>query len=99
LVFSYRGFDELKGIEIAWNKEKVGSSQLALNEEGVRRLKAEAEILKNLRHKNIIRIYHSWVDWKTNDVNFVTEIFTHGNLLEYVHAPLKAPVSFMYSYR
>mmetsp|Transcript_33911 Transcript_33911/g.56938 ORF Transcript_33911/g.56938 Transcript_33911/m.56938 type:complete len:1260 (-) Transcript_33911:212-3991(-) len=79
----YRGFDELKGIEIAWNKEKVGSNQLALNEEGVRRLKAEAEILKNLRHKNIIRIYHSWVDWKTNDVNFITEIFTHGNLLEY----------------
>ena len=95
LAFSYRGFDEFKGIEIAWNKEKVGSKHLLMDEGGayVKRLEAEAAVLRHIRHKHIIKIYDSWMDKTTNDVNFITEIFTSGNLREYVQT---RPLALLY---
>jgi len=81
----YRGFDEVKGIEVAWNKEKVSSKNL--HEEGLNRLEEEVKLLKNIRHKNIIKIYASWVDKETNVVNFITEIFNSGTLRQCVPSP------------
>jgi hypothetical protein len=81
----YRGFDEVKGIEVAWNKEKVSSKNL--HEEGLNRLEEEVKLLKNIRHKNIIKIYASWVDKETNVVNFITEIFNSGTLRQCVASP------------
>ncbi|KAK6795084.1 hypothetical protein RDI58_008537 [Solanum bulbocastanum] len=77
----YRAFDELEGIEVAWNQVKV--ADLLRNEVDLERLYSEVHLLKTLKHKNIIKFYNSWVDTKTENINFITEIFTSGNLRQY----------------
>ncbi|CAI8597595.1 unnamed protein product [Vicia faba] len=77
----YRAFDELEGIEVAWNQVKV--SDLLRNSEDLERLYSEVHLLKTLKHKNIIKFYNSWVDTKTENINFITEIFTSGTLRQY----------------
>jgi serine/threonine protein kinase len=74
----YRAFDEVEGIEVAWNQVKV--QDVLQNPEDLERLYSEVHLLKTLKHKNIIKFYHSWVDTKTKNVNFITEIFTSGTL-------------------
>ncbi|KAF8378216.1 hypothetical protein HHK36_029555 [Tetracentron sinense] len=80
-IFSYRAFDELEGIEVAWNQVKVAS--LLRNSEDLERLYSEVHLLKTLKHKNIIKFYSSWVDTKHENINFITEIFTSGTLRQY----------------
>ncbi|KAI5407210.1 hypothetical protein KIW84_053456 [Lathyrus oleraceus] len=77
----YRAFDELEGIEVAWNQVKV--SDLLRNSEDLERLYSEVHLLKTLKHKNIIKFYSSWVDTKSENINFITEIFTSGTLRQY----------------
>ncbi|KAK4493563.1 hypothetical protein RD792_017800 [Penstemon davidsonii] len=77
----YRAFDELEGIEVAWNQVKV--ADLLRNAVDLERLYSEVHLLKTLKHKNIIKFYNSWVDTKNEHVNFITEIFTSGNLRQY----------------
>ncbi|KAL8123409.1 putative serine/threonine-protein kinase WNK3 isoform X2 [Apium graveolens] len=77
----YRAFDELEGIEIAWNQVKV--ADLLRNSDDLDRLYSEVHLLKTLKHKNIIKFYNSWVDTKTENINFITEIFTSGTLRQY----------------
>ncbi|GAB2213320.1 hypothetical protein Drorol1_Dr00021346 [Drosera rotundifolia] len=77
----YRAFDEREGIEVAWNQVKV-LEQLR-NPEELERLYSEVRLLKELKHKNIIKFYHSWVDTDHQHINFITEIFTSGNLRQY----------------
>ncbi|KAH6832305.1 with no lysine kinase 3 [Perilla frutescens var. hirtella] len=77
----YRAFDELEGIEVAWNQVKV--ADLLRNSVDLERLYSEVHLLKTLKHKNIIKFYNSWVDTKNEHINFITEIFTSGNLRQY----------------
>ncbi|XP_044486800.1 probable serine/threonine-protein kinase WNK3 [Mangifera indica] len=77
----YRAFDELEGIEVAWNQVKV--ADLLRNSEDLERLYSEVHLLKTLKHKNIIKFYNSWVDTKNESINFITEIFTSGTLRQY----------------
>ncbi|XP_051136622.1 probable serine/threonine-protein kinase WNK3 [Andrographis paniculata] len=77
----YRAFDEWEGIEVAWNQVKV--TDLLRNSVDLERLYSEVHLLKTLKHKNIIKLYHSWVDKKNEHINFITEIFTSGNLRQY----------------
>ncbi|CAO2819020.1 unnamed protein product [Amaranthus hypochondriacus] len=77
----YRAFDELEGIEVAWNQVKV--SEVVRNADDLERLYSEVHLLKTLKHKNIIKFYSSWVDTKKENINFITEIFTSGNLSQY----------------
>eukprot|EP00245_Coleochaete_scutata_P005945 TRINITY_DN1998_c0_g1_i1.p1 TRINITY_DN1998_c0_g1~~TRINITY_DN1998_c0_g1_i1.p1 ORF type:complete len:1450 (+),score=311.27 TRINITY_DN1998_c0_g1_i1:500-4849(+) len=88
----YRAFDEVDGIEVAWNQVKV--QDVLQSPEDLERLYTEVDLLKTLKHKNIIKFYNSWVDTKTKNVNFITEIFTSGNLRQYrkrhKHVDLKA---------
>ncbi|PSS07732.1 Serine/threonine-protein kinase [Actinidia chinensis var. chinensis] len=77
----YRAFDELEGIEVAWNQVKV--ADLLRNSEDVERLYSEVHLLKTLKHKNIIKFYSSWVDAKNENINIITEIFTSGTLRQY----------------
>ncbi|KAH7296413.1 hypothetical protein KP509_26G022700 [Ceratopteris richardii] len=77
----YRGFDIVDGIEVAWNQIKV---QNALHySDDLDRFYSEVHLLKTLKHKNIIKFYHSWVDIKAMNINFLTEIFTSGTLRMY----------------
>ncbi|KAG4185631.1 hypothetical protein ERO13_A09G244300v2 [Gossypium hirsutum] len=77
----YRAFDELEGIEVAWNQVKI--TDLLRNSEDLERLYSEVHLLKTLKHKNIIKFYNSWVDTKNEHINFITEIFTSGTLRQY----------------
>ncbi|KAK7302147.1 hypothetical protein RJT34_13028 [Clitoria ternatea] len=77
----YRAFDELEGIEVAWNQVKV--LDLLRNSVDLERLYSEVHLLKTLKHKNIIKFYNSWVDTKNENINFITEIFTSGTLRQY----------------
>jgi WNK lysine deficient protein kinase len=64
-------FDEENGMDVAWNQVKVNG--LPKHEKA--RLLSEVEILKELDHKNIIKLYHSWIVTETDEisVNFITE--------------------------
>lgn len=75
---SYRAFDEVDGIEVAWNQVKM--HDLLQSSEELERLYSEVHLLRSLKHKNIIKFYTSWVDVKNKNVNFITEIFNSGTL-------------------
>ncbi|KAE8736283.1 putative serine/threonine-protein kinase WNK1 [Hibiscus syriacus] len=77
----YKSFDELEGIEVAWNQVKV--SDLLRHSEDFEHLYSEVHLLKTLKHKNIMKFYNSWVDTKNEHINFITEIFTSGTLRQY----------------
>ncbi|PIN26366.1 Serine/threonine protein kinase [Handroanthus impetiginosus] len=77
----YRAFDELEGIEVAWNQVKL--ADLLRNSVDFERLYSEVHLLKTLKHKNIIKFYNSWIDTKNEQINFITEIFTSGTLRQY----------------
>ncbi len=81
----YKGFDEEEGIEVAWNQVRV--SDLVSSREERDRLFAEIRVLKQLKHKNIMTFYDSWLDPKTYTVNFITELFTSGTLRQCVPKP------------
>ncbi|KAI5067294.1 hypothetical protein GOP47_0017822 [Adiantum capillus-veneris] len=76
----YRAFDQEDGIEVAWNQVQ---DVLLRTQEDLDRLYSEVHLLSQLKHKNIIKLYHSWVDKKAHTVNFITEIFTSGTLRQY----------------
>ena len=65
------GVDEEEGMDVAWNQVKVSG----LPREEKLRLLSEVEILKELDHKNIIKLYHSWIVTEKDEisVNFITE--------------------------
>ncbi|MCO5552905.1 hypothetical protein L7F22_006424 [Adiantum nelumboides] len=77
----YKAFDEVDGIEVAWNQVKI--HDLLQSPEELERLYSEVNLLKSLKHKNIIKFYTSWVDAKNKNVNFITEVFNSGTLRQY----------------
>jgi WNK lysine deficient protein kinase len=52
--------------------------------EDLEKLYSEVHLLKSLKHDNIIKFYNSWVDDNKKTVNMMTELFTSGNLRQYV---------------
>eukprot|EP00210_Caulerpa_lentillifera_P001084 g1045.t1 len=77
----FKAFDSSEGIEVAWNKVGLGSAA-ALNQDSIlkKRLYSEIHVLKRLQHKHIMTFHDYWLDNKTNTLNFITELFTHGSL-------------------
>ncbi|RYR44863.1 hypothetical protein Ahy_A08g041147 isoform B [Arachis hypogaea] len=74
----YRAFDEVEGIEVAWNQVRIDG--LLHTVDDLAKLYSEVNILKSLNHENIITFYDSWVDDKQHTVNMITELFSSGNL-------------------
>lgn len=64
--------------QVAWNQVKV--NDLVSSPAERERLFAEIRVLKQLKHKNIMTFYDSWLDQKNMTVNFITELFTSGTL-------------------
>ncbi|XP_073221921.1 probable serine/threonine-protein kinase WNK5 isoform X2 [Cicer arietinum] len=77
----YRAFDELLGIEVAWNQVKLGD--VCHSPEQLERLYSEVHLLKHLDHKSMMIFYGSWIDVNCKTFNFITELFTSGTLREY----------------
>uniref|UniRef100_A0A1D1YJ00 non-specific serine/threonine protein kinase n=1 Tax=Anthurium amnicola TaxID=1678845 RepID=A0A1D1YJ00_9ARAE len=77
----YRAFDELNGMEVAWNQAKI--CDVLRSPEALQRLYSEVHLLGTLDHDSIIRFHASWVDAGNRTFNFITEMFTSGTLREY----------------
>lgn len=77
----YKAFDEVDGIEVAWNQVRI--DDVLLSPEDLEKLYSEVHLLKSLKHENIIKFYNSWVDDKQKTINMITELFTSGNLRQY----------------
>ncbi|KAG7625741.1 putative serine/threonine-protein kinase WNK6 WNK-NRBP family [Arabidopsis thaliana] len=77
----YKAFDEVDGIEVAWNQVRIDDVLQSPN--CLERLYSEVRLLKSLKHNNIIRFYNSWIDDKNKTVNIITELFTSGSLRHY----------------
>lgn len=75
----YRGFDERRGLDIAWSK--ISSAGLSSGQ----MLQAVEEISGGvgLEHANVIRCYQCWLDEDAACINLITEFFTSGNLRDY----------------
>ncbi|KAK7285759.1 hypothetical protein RJT34_20540 [Clitoria ternatea] len=77
----YRGFDEVRGIEVAWNQVRI--DELLQSTDDLAKLYSEVNLLKSLKHENIIKFFNSWIDDKNKTVNIITELFTSGNLRQF----------------
>lgn len=77
----YKAFDEVLGMEVAWNQVKLNDVFSSPDE--LQRLYSEVNLLKNLNHDSIIQYYTSWIDVNRQTFNFITEMFTSGTLREY----------------
>ncbi|KAL7136090.1 hypothetical protein ABFS83_10G005600 [Erythranthe nasuta] len=77
----YRAFDEFLGTEVAWNRVKLDDAFRSPDE--LQRLYSEVLLLKNLNHDSIMKFRTSWIDVERRTLNFITEMFTSGNLREY----------------
>eukprot|EP00917_Polyrhabdina_sp_WS-2016_P013446 GHVP01029549.1.p1 GENE.GHVP01029549.1~~GHVP01029549.1.p1 ORF type:complete len:549 (-),score=111.82 GHVP01029549.1:192-1838(-) len=67
--------DKETGLEVAWNC-------LPLSRNEYNNMSNEIEILKHVRHKNIIHLHDSW--FQENEFVFITEMMTSGTLREYM---------------
>ena len=57
--------------------------ELVTSKEDRERLFREVEMLESIHHKNIMKIYASWVDKKKHNIDFITEMFTSGTLRQF----------------
>lgn len=76
----YKAFDEVLGMEVAWNQVKL--KDVFGSPDELQRLYSEVHLLKNLHHDSIIQYYTSWIDVNRRTFNFITEMFTSGTLRE-----------------
>lgn len=77
----YKAFDQVEGIEVAWNRIKI--DDVLQSPEDMEKLYSEVHLLKQLKHRNIIKCYDSWIDEKKKTINMITELFTSGSLRQY----------------
>ncbi|PWZ29749.1 putative serine/threonine-protein kinase WNK7 [Zea mays] len=77
----YRGFDEERGVEVAWNQASL--ADVLRSPDAVQRMYSEVQLLSELRHDGIIGFHASWVDVPGRSFNFITELFSSGTLRSY----------------
>lgn len=71
----WKGLDREEGIEVAWNILETTKNEYS-------ELVQETEILKKVRHPNVIHFYDSW--YSNGEFIFITELMTSGTLREYI---------------
>ncbi|OBZ85124.1 Serine/threonine-protein kinase pkpA [Choanephora cucurbitarum] len=71
----YKAIDREEGYEVAWNVLQVTRQE-------VKALGHEIEILKSVRHPNIIAFHDAW--YNETEFVFITELMTSGTLREYI---------------
>jgi hypothetical protein len=78
----YKAIDREEGYEVAWN------TMQAMQSPNNKDLEHEIQILKSVRHPNIIAFHDAW--YGENEFVFITELMTSGTLREYIRklAPL-----------
>ncbi|KAI9475629.1 MAG: kinase-like domain-containing protein [Benjaminiella poitrasii] len=73
----YKAIDREEGYEVAWN-----TMQQTLHSPNNKDLEHEIQILKSVRHPNIIAFHDAW--YGENEFVFITELMTSGTLREYI---------------
>jgi WNK lysine deficient protein kinase len=71
----YKAIDREEGYEVAWNVLQVTRQE-------VKALGHEIDILKSVRHPNIITFHDAW--YNESEFVFITELMTSGTLREYI---------------
>jgi len=77
-LYSYKAFDEVEGIEVAWNQ--INIDEVMQCPDNLDRLYTEVHLLKSLKHGNVMKFYYSWIDDQSKTINVITELFTSGSL-------------------
>ncbi|WOL06357.1 hypothetical protein Cni_G15089 [Canna indica] len=77
----YRAFDEVNGIEVAWNQANI--YDVMRSPDALQRMYSEVHLLSSLSHHSIIKFHASWIGPANRTFNFITEMFTSGSLREY----------------
>lgn len=75
---SYKAFDQIDGLEVAWNRIKI--SDVLQSPQDLEKLYSEVHLLRQLKHENVIKFIDSWIDDKKKTINMITELFTSGSL-------------------
>ncbi|KAM3259248.1 hypothetical protein ACQJBY_050804 [Aegilops geniculata] len=78
----YKAFDKLEGDEVAWCQTRIDDSVMGCSEK-MAQLNTEIRLLKTLRHKNIQKLFASWIDEDKKTVNIITELCTSGSLRQF----------------
>ncbi|KAG0520168.1 hypothetical protein BDA96_08G050100 [Sorghum bicolor] len=78
----YRAFDKLEGVEVAWSQSRINDSVMVCSQK-LDQLNMEIQLLRTFRHKNIVKLFASWIDEDKGIVNIITEYFTSGSLRQY----------------
>ncbi|KAL1931592.1 hypothetical protein VTP01DRAFT_9735 [Rhizomucor pusillus] len=73
----HKAIDHEDGFEVAWNV-------LQIVHENNKDIGHEIEILKSVRHPNIIAFHDAWIGQNKTEFVFVTELMTSGTLREYI---------------
>ena len=76
----YRGWDNEEGREVAWNVIKLQER----SKETLSRISNEIKLLQTLEHPNIINLLGAWLDEKTHDIIFITEICQGGSVKNHI---------------
>ncbi|EGF76496.1 hypothetical protein BATDEDRAFT_92667 [Batrachochytrium dendrobatidis JAM81] len=71
----YKAIDKEEGYEVAWNTCQTTKAEFM-------ELGHEIEILKRVRHPNIIQFHDCW--FQNSEFVFITELMTSGTLREYI---------------
>ncbi|KAG2231219.1 kinase-like domain-containing protein [Thamnidium elegans] len=71
----YKAIDREEGYEVAWNVLQAPRQE-------VKAFGHEIEILKSVRHPNIITFHEAW--YNETEFIFITELMTSGTLREYI---------------
>ncbi|KAJ3346638.1 signal transducing kinase of the PAK, partial [Kappamyces sp. JEL0680] len=71
----YKAIDREEGYEVAWNTCQTTKAEFM-------ELSQEIEILKRVRHPNIIQFHDCW--FQNSEFIFITELMTSGTLREYI---------------
>ncbi|KAI8901622.1 kinase-like domain-containing protein [Globomyces pollinis-pini] len=71
----YKAIDREEGYEVAWNTCQTTKAEFM-------ELSQEIEILKRVRHPNIIQFHDCW--FQNSEFVFITELMTSGTLREYI---------------
>ncbi|KAI9243938.1 kinase-like domain-containing protein [Sporodiniella umbellata] len=79
----YKAIDREEGYEVAWN------TMQAMSNPNNKDLEHEIQILKSVRHPNIIAFHDAW--YGENEFVFITELMTSGTLREYIRKLVPLP--------
>mmetsp|Transcript_21805 Transcript_21805/g.60596 ORF Transcript_21805/g.60596 Transcript_21805/m.60596 type:complete len:413 (-) Transcript_21805:324-1562(-) len=77
----YRGFDERLGLDVAW--AKISGLENDLTEAELEQVLCEVRDGQKLVHPHVVNYYLAWADYENQCINFITELFTSGNLRDY----------------